>query len=201
MTDSNLFLIDSHCHLDLEQFDGDREEVVTRAQAAGVRVIVNPGIDVHHSRQSIALAERYQTPGRHAEVYAAVGVHPNSSGDFSVETVKALRGLAAHPRVVAIGEIGLDYYWDKVEPEQQKRALRASTCVGRRAGSAGDYPQPRVRRRTWLRSCAGGCTATHFGTRRWRNVPLQACCTRLAEMRVWRRRRTSGALRLAWAGR
>ena len=67
----------------------------------------------------MTLAE--QTP----ELYVAVGVHPNSSGDFAASTVDEMRGLAAHPKVVAIGEIGLDYYWDKVTPAQQALAFRA----------------------------------------------------------------------------
>ena len=84
-------LIDSHCHLDLEQFDTDRVAVLERARTAGVQVIVNPGIDLKHSRQAIALAEAYP------EVYAAVGIHPNSSGDFTPATVDQLRSLATHP--------------------------------------------------------------------------------------------------------
>lgn len=110
-------LVDSHCHLDQPQFDDDRDAMIARAQAAGVVLMVNPGIDLAASRAAIALAER------HPEVYAAVGVHPNDCGDFDAETVEELRSLAAHPKVVAIGEIGLDYYWDKVEPAQQRRVL------------------------------------------------------------------------------
>jgi TatD DNase family protein len=112
-------IVDSHCHLDLDQFDDDRPQVVTRARAAGVRAIVNPGIDLEHSRAAIALAERY------AEVYAAVGMHPNSSAGFDGGTLEALRALAAHPRVVALGEIGLDYYWQRVEPAVQRAAFEA----------------------------------------------------------------------------
>lgn len=111
------FLVDSHCHLDLEQFDEDRDAILERSRSAGVRIIVNPGIDLEHSRQAIALAEE------HEDVYAAVGVHPNSSGDFTAETTSELRQMAVHPKVVAIGEIGLDYHWDKVEPVQQKQAF------------------------------------------------------------------------------
>lgn len=91
--------------------------MIDRARAVGVGLMVNPGIDLAASRAAIALAER------HPEVYAAVGVHPNDCGDFDAETVEELRSLAAHPKVVAIGEIGLDYYWDKVEPAQQRRVL------------------------------------------------------------------------------
>ena len=97
-------LVDSHCHLDMEQFDADRAAVLERAQAQGVRLIVNPGIDLAHCQQAIALADR------HPQVYAAVGIHPKSSADFSERTLTQLRGLADHPKVVAIGEIGLDYH-------------------------------------------------------------------------------------------
>lgn len=112
-------LVDSHCHLDLAQFDEDRASVVERARRAGIHRIVNPGIDLAHSRQALELAETWP------EVYAAVGIHPNSSDSFHEHTVDTLRTLAQHPKAVAIGEIGLDYYWDKVERAQQKRAFRA----------------------------------------------------------------------------
>ena len=112
-------LIDSHCHLDMEQFDADRAAVLERARAQGVRMIVNPGIDLTHCRQAIALAES------HPQVYAAVGIHPNSSADFSERTLTQLRQLADHPKVVAIGEIGLDYHWDRVSPQRQAQAFRA----------------------------------------------------------------------------
>jgi TatD DNase family protein len=115
----NFTLVDSHCHLDLSHFDEDRDAVIARARAAGVGLIVNPGIDLEHSRQAIALADTYP------DVYAAVGVHPNSSDEFDHSTLAQLRKLASHPKVVAIGEIGLDYHWDTVAPEQQATAFRA----------------------------------------------------------------------------
>jgi TatD DNase family protein len=124
----DLNLIDSHCHLDVEQFDSDRLAVIERARAAGVHRIVNPGIDLQHSRQAIALAETYP------EVYASVGIHPNSSRDFSRSTLNKLRTLAAHPKVVAIGEIGLDYYWHKVDPTQQAAAFRAQLDLAAELG-------------------------------------------------------------------
>jgi TatD DNase family protein len=110
-------LVDSHCHLDQPQFDEDREAMIARARTAGVGLMVNPGIDLDASRAAIALAER------HPAVYAAVGVHPNDCQDFDAGTVEELRELAVHPKVVAMGEIGLDYYWDAVPRDQQQRVL------------------------------------------------------------------------------
>ncbi len=125
-------LVDSHCHLDLEQFEPDRSDVLARAHDAGVAWIVNPGIDLAHSRAAIALAEEHA--GAHPEVYAAVGVHPNSSAGFNAETLDSLRLLAAHPRVVAVGEIGLDYYWQQVEPAQQRAAFEAQLALAAEVG-------------------------------------------------------------------
>ena len=77
-----------------------------------------PGIDLHQCREALALAEHY------ADVYAAVGIHPNSSGDFDAgDAGSELRDLARHPKVVAYGEIGLDYYWDKVDARAAARGL------------------------------------------------------------------------------
>jgi TatD DNase family protein len=111
--------IDTHCHLNFHQFDADRAAVVQRALDAGVAVIINPAVDLATSRQAIELAEC--TPG----VYAQVGVHPNDSGDFDANTVAELAELARHPKVVAIGEIGLDYYWERVPHAQQQVAFEA----------------------------------------------------------------------------
>lgn len=121
-------MVDTHCHLDLRQFDGDRQAVIEGALDVGVTRIVNPAIDLDSCRRVLALADRY--PG----VYAAVGVHPNDCGDFDADAVSALRELARHPKVVAIGEIGLDYYWDKVAIEQQVTALRAQLALATEHG-------------------------------------------------------------------
>ena len=128
MSNVALVLVDSHCHLDLDQFDVDRAAVLARARDAGVRLIVNPGIDLPHSRGALALA------GQIPEVVAAVGIHPNSSGDFNAATLDEVRKLAHRSKVVAIGEIGLDYYWDDVAPAQQKVAFRAQLNLAAELG-------------------------------------------------------------------
>ncbi len=105
--------------MDQPQFDVDREAVLRRAQAAGVGVIVNPAVDLPSCERVVQLAET--APG----LYAAVGIHPNDCEGFDAAGLAALRERAEHPRVVAIGEIGLDYYWRQVPEAQQKWALRA----------------------------------------------------------------------------
>jgi TatD DNase family protein len=110
-------LIDSHCHLDFPEFDEDREEVLARATANGVRYIVNPGIDLATSQRAVMLASRY------AEVYAMVGIHPYHAATVDEATLTELRGLAKQPKVVAIGEIGLDYYRGSAPPAVQIEAL------------------------------------------------------------------------------
>lgn len=112
-------LVDTHCHLDFESFAEDVAAVVERAAEAGVTRIIVPGLDLDNAPAVLALAERF--PG----VYAAVGVHPNSAAGWRDEWIGQLRDLAQHDRVVAIGEIGLDYYWDKTPHETQQRALTA----------------------------------------------------------------------------
>ena len=112
-----IVLFDTHCHLDFESFHDDVAAVVERAAAVGVTRIVVPALDLDNAAAVLALAERF--PG----VYAAVGVHPNSAAGWRNEWIDDLRALAAHEKVVAIGEIGLDYYWDKTPQEIQHRAL------------------------------------------------------------------------------
>lgn len=116
-------LVDTHCHLDFDRFDADRDEVVARAEAADVTRIVVPALDLENCRAVLALAERY--PG----VYATVGVHPNSTAAWEETWIEQLRQLATHDKVVAIGEIGLDYYWDKSPPKTQKHAFEAQLAL------------------------------------------------------------------------
>jgi TatD DNase family protein len=111
-------LVDSHVHLDLAQFDEERDSVVSRAGEAGVVCLINPGRNFESSRRAIELAERYP------QVYAAVGVHPHEAAKEGAGAEGRFRGLAAHPRVVAIGEIGLDFFRKLSPPETQERVFR-----------------------------------------------------------------------------
>lgn len=95
---------DSHAHLDFPQFDGDRQQVIDRAREAGITRIINVGADLLSSEKSVELAERYPC------IYASVGIHPHDADTLNEANFEALQAMAAHPRVVAIGEIGLDYY-------------------------------------------------------------------------------------------
>ncbi|NPV66906.1 MAG: TatD family hydrolase [Anaerolineae bacterium] len=112
-------LIDTHCHLDFESYDGDRPAVLFRAREAGVIAVINPAVDLASSAAICQLAASEPL------IFGAVGIHPNSSTDFVAAQVDELRALARQPRVVAIGEIGLDYYRDRSPRQTQHRALEA----------------------------------------------------------------------------
>jgi TatD DNase family protein len=120
-----LDLFDSHCHLDDEAFAADREAVLDRARTAGVRGVVTVGTSLASSRRAIALAEQ------HADVYAAVAIHPHDASNATAAAMAELETLARHPRVVAIGETGLDYYRDFAPREAQAQAFRAHLALAR----------------------------------------------------------------------
>lgn len=105
---------DTHTHLDDEKFDTDRDELIASFKDEGLTLAVNIGANIKTSENSIALAEKYDF------IYASVGVHPNDVGDMTESDLAQLEEWAKHPRVVAIGEIGLDYHYDEPEPEIQK---------------------------------------------------------------------------------
>ncbi len=109
---------DTHAHYDDDAFDADRDELLRAVHEAGVALIVDPGCDLDSSRAALALAERYPF------VYAAVGFHPEELAKYP-GSLGELRALAAHDRCVAVGEIGLDYYWDDSRKDEQKALFRA----------------------------------------------------------------------------
>jgi TatD DNase family protein len=110
-------LVDSHAHLDSYKYNGDRDAVIKRARKAGVSTILNIGANLDSSRAAIALAEK------HDFIYATVGVHPHNAKRVNAKVIDQLRVLARHPKVVAIGEIGLDYYRDLSPRPAQRKAF------------------------------------------------------------------------------
>jgi len=120
--------VDAHLHLDAPAFDGDREAVIARAAAAGVGLMISAGTSVEGSRRAVALAERYP------HVWAAVGIHPEVAEDATPAGLEALSTLARHPRVCAIGEVGLDYYRPRAPREVQIMAFSAQVRLARESG-------------------------------------------------------------------
>ncbi len=110
-------LVDSHAHLHFDQFKNDRQQVIQNARLAGITTIINIGTDLRTSQQSVSLAENYDF------IFAAVGVHPNDSPRMQPNLWEKLKSLYQHDKVVAIGEIGLDYYRNVARSAVQKAAL------------------------------------------------------------------------------
>jgi TatD DNase family protein len=110
-------LVDTHCHLDFNSFNNDRQLVVDRARQNGVERILNPAINLASSLEILKMAESLD------EVFLAVGVHPNEALSWDSDTLNRLKEAASHPKVVAIGEIGLDYYRDYSPRDLQRRVF------------------------------------------------------------------------------
>ncbi|MEB1809650.1 MAG: TatD family hydrolase [Bacillaceae bacterium] len=111
-------LFDTHVHLNADQFEEDRAEVIQRAQEAGVTHMVVVGFDEKTIKGALEIAEEYEN------IYAAVGWHPVDAIDMTDQHLAWLEELAAHPKVVALGEMGLDYHWDKSPKDVQKEVFR-----------------------------------------------------------------------------
>jgi TatD DNase family protein len=124
---SELELFDTHAHLHFPEYDADRAEVLARAREAGVRGIITIGTEVPTSRAAIALA------GQLSDVWASVGVHPHDAAEADEPTLEEIERLAAAPRVVAVGEIGLDFFRDLSPRDTQQRVFRHLLGVARRA--------------------------------------------------------------------
>ena len=138
-------IIDTHCHIQTEEFDADRDEVLARAQEAGVDtlIVVGGAGDLSTNDQAVKLAEA------HANLYATVGMHPHDAKDVSAAAMDRLRGLAGHPKVIAIGETGLDFYYEH-SPRQVQRDMFERFVA---------WP--------WRPGCPSWCT-TGSRTARWR---------------------------------
>jgi TatD DNase family protein len=110
-------LIDTHSHLTFSPLIDDIEQVIARSKAAGVTGWITVGTDLQHSRQAVALAERFEG------MYASVGIHPHDAKDATADALAELRGLAAHDKVVAIGETGLDFHYNFSQQSDQRRVF------------------------------------------------------------------------------
>ena len=111
-------LIDTHCHLDFKDFDRDRDSVIERAKKAGVSRIVNVGSSIEGSRRSLELAAKYDI------VYASIGVHPHEASSVTDEVINNFKTMAKEKKVLAVGEVGLDYYRNMSPREVQQSAFR-----------------------------------------------------------------------------
>jgi len=118
-------LIDTHCHLDVSQFDTDRDQLMVRAGEGGVRAMLTLGTDLLSSGRSLELADA------HDSIYAAVGLHPNDAIDDGPVDWWPYQEMADHSRVICWGEIGLDNHWDTVAPDRQQRVLRDQLAIAR----------------------------------------------------------------------
>ena len=116
-------LTDTHCHLDLDTFDSDRQAVLERAIQAGVERILIPGLSLTSSLSAVKLAES------HPMLVAAIGVHPTEASGVEPSTLNELRALSRHPKVKAIGEIGLDYRWDAAPRVHQQKVLKEQLAL------------------------------------------------------------------------
>lgn len=116
-------MVDTHCHLNFHVYDEDRDAVIQRANDADVKRIIIPAIDIESCQEAIALAST------HTAVYAALGIHPNSTSTFDHHHLDELQHMAGAAKVVSIGEIGLDYYWDKSPKGNQIQAFEAQLAL------------------------------------------------------------------------
>ena len=118
-------MIDSHAHLNDRAYQNDVADVIARAEAAGVDAIINVGYDLASSRKAVDLAERF--PG----LWAVVGLHPHDAKDWTEELGDSLRELTKHPKVLALGEAGLDYHYDHSPRDVQRSVFREQLALAR----------------------------------------------------------------------
>jgi TatD DNase family protein len=125
---SPIELSDTHCHLNFTEYNLDRDLVIEQAKENGITRILIPGIDIETSKTAIYYSEKYPS------VYAAVGIHPNSGNSWSESSLSELRRLAENPKVVAIGEIGLDYYRKFTTKSLQKKVFKNQLKLAKELG-------------------------------------------------------------------
>ncbi|MDO4556165.1 MAG: TatD family hydrolase [Lachnospiraceae bacterium] len=118
-------IFDTHAHYDDEAFDNDREELFGKMQEAGIQYVTNIGANMETSQNTVKLCETYPF------VYGAVGIHPNDAEEVNDENIEELRQMSRKDKIVAIGEIGLDYYWPEPSKEIQKKGLEAQVALAK----------------------------------------------------------------------
>lgn len=118
-------LVDTHCHLDAARFDDDRAAMMERARRAGVARMITIGCDEQNSSRALGLA------ATHADVFASVGIHPHEAEKASADFIDVLAALATHPKCVAIGECGLDYFYDHAPRERQREVFARQVGLAR----------------------------------------------------------------------
>ena len=121
-------LIDTHTHIDMENFKDRFDEVIQTAKEYGVEKVVIPGVEHAGFARIVELCENY------ANVYAAVGVHPEELNSYSEEAEEQIKQYLKHPKIVALGEVGLDYYWDKSQTEKQKEIFEKQILIAKEVG-------------------------------------------------------------------
>lgn len=146
-------IFDSHAHYDDEAFEEDREELLAHMRENGVGYIVNVGASLQGAKDSVSLSKRYPC------VYAAVGVHPDHAGDLDEAKLLCLEELCRSPKTVAVGEIGLDYYWDKASHKVQKEWFSRQLALAKKV----DLPVV-IHSREAARDTFDILKAEHFGS-------------------------------------
>ena len=121
-------LIDTHSHIDMDNYKDRFDEVIAEAKDFGVEKIVIPGVAPSGFKRIVELCEKYEN------IYGAVGVHPEDLAAFDADAESLIREYLKHPKIVAVGEIGLDYYWDKSQIERQKEIFEKQILIAKEIG-------------------------------------------------------------------
>lgn len=121
-------LIDTHCHIEMKEFDRDRDDVIARSRAAGIESLITIGSDLEGTLKGVALAEQ------HGDIYASVGIHPHDAKEFTDESYHRLKDLARSAKVVAIGETGLDFHYDHSPRHVQRRVFEQHLLLAIKTG-------------------------------------------------------------------
>lgn len=122
------WIIDAHCHLDDEAYDEQREDILTRLESEGVEAVINPGCDEASSLKAVALAKQYE------RLFACIGTHPHEASGYTPEWEQRMRTLAEEKKVVAIGEIGLDYHYDFSPRKTQQVVFERQLALAKELG-------------------------------------------------------------------